>query len=90
MKYTLIVALLGLVVSNAQTSIRGTKAQDEKVENEIKVDVDNKDDASEIFLPQGTKVRITKLFKQCQSLYHLFLNIVLPSLLFLAVTTTAL
>ena len=69
MKYTLIVALLGLVVSNAQTSIRGTKAQDEnKVENEIEAVIENEDDASEIFLPQGTKVRITKQFQKCQSL----------------------
>ena len=67
MKYTLIVALLGLVVSNAQTSIRG--AQDEnKVENEIEAVIENEDDASEIFLPQGTKVRITKQFQKCQSL----------------------
>ena len=70
MKYTLVVALLGLVAANGQTAMRGTKVEndnkveidnevdiDNKVEIDNVVDIDDKDIESEIFLPQGTKVR---------------------------------
>ena len=56
MKYTFAVALLGLVVANAQTAMRGTK-----VESDKEVQVDNKETDSVIFLPQGTKVSQQRL-----------------------------